>query len=155
MPGEIGAWLALIVGIGGGVGNYLGGVLADRFAQQRSDAARVRVPVLTMLLGLPAGSSSTWATAPPSRCAAFVLAGLLGLMYQAPTFAVTQFLATPKMRATAAAVLLFVINIIGLAWAPRRRARSATRSLRVSATIRCATRSSSSPSSCSWSALHF
>jgi MFS family permease len=43
---------------------------------------------------------------------------LFGLMYQAPAFAVTQALATPNMRATAAAVLLFVINIIGLAIGP-------------------------------------
>ena len=39
-------------------------------------------------------------------------------MYQGPAFAVTQSLATPNMRATAAAVLLFVINIIGLAVGP-------------------------------------
>ena len=39
-------------------------------------------------------------------------------MYQAPAFAVTQSLATPKTRATAAAVLLFVINIVGLAMGP-------------------------------------
>jgi MFS family permease len=43
---------------------------------------------------------------------------VLGGVYQGPTFAVTQFLATPKMRATAAAVLLFMINIIGLALGP-------------------------------------
>ena len=41
-----------------------------------------------------------------------------GLMYQAPAFAITQSLATPMMRATAAAVLLFVVNIIGLALGP-------------------------------------
>ena len=39
-------------------------------------------------------------------------------MYQAPAFAVTQALAAPNMRATAAAVLLFVINIVGLAVGP-------------------------------------
>ena len=31
-------------------------------------------------------------------------------MYQGPAFALTQTLATPKIRATAAALLLFVIN---------------------------------------------
>jgi hypothetical protein len=39
-------------------------------------------------------------------------------MYQGPAFAVTQTLATPLMRSTAAAILLFVINIIGLACGP-------------------------------------
>jgi MFS family permease len=41
-----------------------------------------------------------------------------GLMYQAPAFAITQSLATPKMRATAAAILIFVISIIGLGLGP-------------------------------------
>ena len=41
-----------------------------------------------------------------------------GLMYQAPSLAITQGLATPAMRATAGAVLLFVINLIGLAVGP-------------------------------------
>jgi MFS family permease len=43
---------------------------------------------------------------------------MFGMMYQAPAFAITQSLATPAMRATAAAVLLFVVNIIGLALGP-------------------------------------
>jgi hypothetical protein len=50
--------------------------------------------------------------------AAFALPAFLGLMYQAPAFAVTQSLATPKTRATASAVLLFVINIVGLGMGP-------------------------------------
>ena len=54
----------------------------------------------------------------PLALALFTLPAFLGLMYQAPSFAITQSLATPKMRATAAAILLFVINIIGLALGP-------------------------------------
>ncbi len=48
----------------------------------------------------------------------FAIPAFLGLMFQGPAFAVTQSLVTPSMRATAAAVLLFVINIIGLALGP-------------------------------------
>jgi MFS family permease len=54
----------------------------------------------------------------PLALALLTVPTFLGGLYQGPTFAVTQFLATPKMRATAAAVLLFVINIIGLALGP-------------------------------------
>ena len=39
-------------------------------------------------------------------------------MYQAPSLAITQGLSTPAMRATAGAVLLFVINLVGLAMGP-------------------------------------
>ena len=39
-------------------------------------------------------------------------------MYQGPIFSVVQSLSPPAMRATAAAVLLFVINILGLGLGP-------------------------------------
>ncbi len=40
------------------------------------------------------------------------------MMCQAPTFAAAQFLAPPRMRATASAVLLFATNIVGLGAGP-------------------------------------
>jgi hypothetical protein len=40
-------------------------------------------------------------------------------MYLGPTFAMTQSLVPASMRATAAAILLFVINIIGLGLGPQ------------------------------------
>ena len=116
-PGDIGTALALIIGIGGGIGVYLGGVLADRFS--RGDpAGALRVPVWAMLIAFPPGFVVYLAESTALALAAFVLPAFLGLMYQAPAFAVTQSLATPMMRATASAVLLFVINIIGLAMGP-------------------------------------
>jgi MFS family permease len=115
--GDIGTALALIIGVGGGAGIYLGGVLADRFA--RGDPADVvRVPMWAVFLAFPPGFVVFLTTNTTLALAAFVIPAFLGLMYQAPAFAVTQALATPKMRATAAAVLLFVINIIGLALGP-------------------------------------
>jgi len=39
-------------------------------------------------------------------------------MYQGPIFSVVQSLAPPAMRSTAAAVLLFVVNIIGMGMGP-------------------------------------
>ena len=43
---------------------------------------------------------------------------VLGAMYLGPTFAMTQALVTPAMRATASALLLFVLNLIGLGLGP-------------------------------------
>ena len=40
------------------------------------------------------------------------------MMCQAPIFAAAQFLAPPRMRATAAAALLFATNIVGLGIGP-------------------------------------
>jgi hypothetical protein len=40
-------------------------------------------------------------------------------MYLGPTFAMTQTLVKPQMRATASAMLLFIINIIGMGLGPQ------------------------------------
>jgi MFS family permease len=115
--GAIGTSLALIIGIGGGLGVYLGGSLADRLSIG-DVRGRVRVPAYALLLSFPFGFV-VYTTDNTVLClAVFGIPSLLGLMYQAPAMAVTQSLATPKTRATAAAILLFVINIIGLAVGP-------------------------------------
>ena len=115
--GEIGTALALIIGVGGGLGVYLGGVVADRLAVG-DPRGRIRVPTWAMALSLPFGFVIYTTDNTMLALALFTIPAFLGLMYQAPAFAVTQSLATPKMRATAAAVLLFVINIVGLAMGP-------------------------------------
>ena len=115
--GEIGTSLALIIGIGGGIGIYLGGVIADRWSRT-NPLGRVRVPMWAQFLSFPFGFFIYTTDDTTLALALFTVPAFLGLMYQGPAFAVTQSLATPKMRATAAAVLLFVINIIGLALGP-------------------------------------
>ena len=114
---RIGFWLAMIVGVGGGIGNYLGGTLADRW-QAREPRARVYLPALAVAASFPFGFVIYTTPNTTLALALLVIPTALGLMYQAPTFAVTQSLATPRMRATAAAVLLFVLNIVGLSLGP-------------------------------------
>jgi MFS family permease len=47
------------------------------------------------------------------------LPALVGGLYLGPTFAMTQALVPPRMRAQAAAVLLLVMNLIGLGMGPQ------------------------------------
>jgi predicted MFS family arabinose efflux permease len=115
--GDIGTSLALIIGIGGGIGIYLGGVLADRWAAT-NPLGRIRVPMWAQFISFPFAFFIYTTDNTTLALTLFTIPAFLGLMYQAPAFAVTQSLATPNMRATAAAVLLFVINIIGLAVGP-------------------------------------
>lgn len=115
--GPIGTALSLIIGIGGGIGVYLGGFLSDRWALS-DPRGRVYVPAIAMVVSLPFSILTYWVDTAAASLALLTLPSLLGLMYQGPAFAVTQTLATPLMRATAAAILLFFINIIGLACGP-------------------------------------
>jgi MFS family permease len=115
--GAIGTWLAFIFGIGGGIGNYLGGVFADRWGRT-NERGRAYVPALSMILGLPFALAVYVVEDATAAVLLLSIPAGAGLMYQAPAFAITQSLATPKMRASAAAVLIFVISIIGLALGP-------------------------------------
>ena len=115
--GELGTWLAVIGLTAGALGTYLGGSLGDRFG--REDARwYLWVPVGATLLYIPlALLFYLW---PDGRTALLLSApaALLGGMYLGPTFALTQGLAKPHMRAMAAAILLFILNLIGLGLGP-------------------------------------
>jgi MFS family permease len=116
--GELGTWLA-ILGFTGGVGGvYLGGFLSDRLAV-RDPRWHMWVPALATTIYIPfAFLLYLW----PDGRTALVLSfpgSFLGGMYLGPTFAMTQSLVPPHMRATASALLLFVINLIGLGLGPQ------------------------------------
>jgi MFS family permease len=114
---ETGAWLAFLIGVVGAAGNYLGAVLGDRWA--RTDVrSRVWLPGLAIASGFP--FALVIYTTPERSIALLALAPAMfvGMAAQAPLFAAAQFLAPPRMRATAAAVLLFAINIVGLGVGP-------------------------------------
>jgi len=114
---EVGTWLSLIIGVGGAVGTFSGGWLADRWALADL-RGRMWLPATAMAISLP--FSFFIYTAATGRAAVLWLIppAVLGLMWQAPAYGLAQSLATPKTRATASALVLFVTNIIGLAMGP-------------------------------------
>jgi MFS family permease len=115
--GQIGTVLALIIGIGGGLGIYSGGYFSDRFGA-RDARWRMWIPAAAMWLSVPFGFVVYTTDNTVLALSLFAFPVFLGLTYQAPALAMSQSLSTPRMRATASAMLLFVINIIGLALGP-------------------------------------
>jgi predicted MFS family arabinose efflux permease len=115
--GTAGTLLAFILGLVGGSGTLLGGLIADHLGA-RNPAWRL-LTVATALVVV----SLFWATVflTTNSVTALILlvlpGGLLGF-YLGPTFAMVQSLIDPAMRATAAAVLLLVINLVGLGLGP-------------------------------------
>lgn len=116
--GEIGTYMALVFGIGGGLGTFFGGYLADRLAV-RDRRWYLWVPMMATATATPFFFGVFFS---PGAGAAFMFMVLPTLLVSAlfgPVFSTTQGLVPPQMRATAAAVLLFVINIIGLGLGPQ------------------------------------
>ncbi|MEE4360210.1 MAG: MFS transporter [Pseudomonadales bacterium] len=115
--GEIGTWLGLIFGIPGGIGIALGGRLADRYGA-RDSRWYLWVVAVALAICFPAGIG-VYLTGNATVALLFlIIPVMLGNFYQATTFAQTQTLVGLRMRSVAAAMLLFTVNIIGLALGP-------------------------------------
>jgi predicted MFS family arabinose efflux permease len=109
--------LFAIILLSGGIGNVVGGRLADRYGA-RDARWYLWVPGIATLLGIPAAVAFYLWPTPYVAVALGCLPTILGAMYLGPTFALTQTLVRPRMRALASAVLLFIINMIGLGGGP-------------------------------------
>lgn len=116
---EVGRWLALVVAFSGILGTYLGGRLADRYSNDRGDARyQLWVPGISTLLSIPVSLLIYFAGDRQTALIAMFAAGVFGAMYLGPTFAITQSLTAPAVRAIAAAIMLLIINLIGLGLGP-------------------------------------
>lgn len=114
---QAGLGLGLASGVGGVVGTFAGGFFGDLFG--RKDARwRQLIPAAGMALCVPTALAA-WLV--PDALASLVLLTLvygLGLLYFAPTFAAAQLLVPDDIRATAAAVLLFCLTLVGSSVGP-------------------------------------
>ena len=105
------AYAAILV-VGGIAGIRASGVLADRWA--RSDrGGYARVPALAFLACGPVFALGFWVEARPLAFALLLLGNALSVMWLGPTLASVGALVPPAMRASAAAMFLFINNLIG------------------------------------------
>lgn len=115
---EVGTALGLVAGIAGSAGVLAGGYLADR-AGASGARRQLLVPALTTMLfpvaAILALQARDWATA----LAWLIPAYALCLAYTGPTWASLQTTVPPNMRAMAAALLLFLVNLVGLGLGPQ------------------------------------
>ena len=110
--GEVGMQLGLATGIGGLIGLFASGWISD-WLGGRDVRWRQWVPAIAMALG--AVSAFAAISVPGVGLAILFLAFVqgLGYAYLAPTFAAVQSLVADDARATASAVLLFCMNLLG------------------------------------------
>lgn len=114
---EVGWSLGWIIGLAGSAGAVAGGRLADRMGS-RDVRWYMRLPAIQVLVALPFLAGFTLLPTPTQSLLAFVPFYALGAMYVGPMFSMVQGLVELRMRATAAAILLFIVNIVGLGLGP-------------------------------------
>ncbi|MEM7004315.1 MAG: MFS transporter [Pseudomonadota bacterium] len=113
-----------VLGLSAGIGTFGSGIVADR-VRARHPNSDSWLPALGLSLCVPfavfgyntlsfsSGTVAMWLAIP-----ALSVAAILRYAYLAPMFSITQKLVEPRMRATAAALMLFVVNLIGYGGGP-------------------------------------
>ncbi|MDG1125300.1 MAG: MFS transporter [Pseudomonadales bacterium] len=115
---DIGSILALIAGIGA-IGTFFGGYISDKLSDRTDDKRwYFWVPGIATLVMVPFQLvaylyGGVWAVV-----ASLMMVAVLGNAYLGPSFAMTQALVSLRMRAVASAILLFVLNLIGMGLGP-------------------------------------
>lgn len=115
--GFLGLALGLISGTAGAIGSWVGGWIADRFGKKDLRAYMI-APAVASLITIPVYITAV--TIDSAAIALFILAinAFLGTLWYGPVYGTGQSVVPPHMRATAAAILLFIINLIGLGLGP-------------------------------------
>ena len=115
--GFLGLALGLMAGIGGAIGAFAGGVIADKFGG-RDYRAYVSVPAIASLVIIPLYFFALLSSSAVLALSTLFFGSILGTLWYGPVYATAQTIVPPHMRATASAVMLFVINLVGLGLGP-------------------------------------
>jgi len=115
--GQLGTWMALTTGFGGGIGSFFGGWLADRLGARDSrwylwapaSLTIVTAPILLILLTTDSLRFALLLVAPFN----FLTAAYLGAV-----LAVSHNLVGLRMRALTSAIVFFIINLVGMGLGP-------------------------------------
>jgi len=113
----VGMALALIIGVGGGLGTLLGGKLGDK-ALQKSKRGAFQICVRVCLLVAPLMIITYLIKDPFWVFVALTPAALLFFAWMGPHWAMVQEIAPKSSRAVAVAFILFILNLIGLGVGP-------------------------------------
>ncbi len=115
--GELGTWLAGIMGLGGAIGVYFGGLIAEKLAL-RDRRWYMWLPTITGIICVPFMIAVYLADSAYLALTLSIIPGILFNVYLGNTLAMTHGLVGLRMRALASAILFFILNIIGLGIGP-------------------------------------
>ena len=114
---EVAIWYALVVGVGMGGGIFISGRLIDRFAV-RAKAAYAIIPAISLVLALPFFVGFVWAPQWKLALIFLMVPMFLNSFFLSATVTFVQSEVHPNQRVISGALLLLVMNFIGLGLGP-------------------------------------
>ncbi|MES2445350.1 MAG: MFS transporter [Pseudomonadota bacterium] len=114
---QIALWYALLILVSMGGGIFLSGWLADRFVP-RSKRAYALIPAIGLTLAVPFYIAFVWAPGWQLAMAMLAVPMALNYFYLSPAVALVQAEVKPNQRVLSGALLLLVMNLVGLGLGP-------------------------------------
>lgn len=114
---DVALWYALVVGLGTAAGMFLSGRLIDRWAR-RTKTAYAYLPAIGLALALPFFVAFVWAGSWQLALIFLILPTGLNYFYLSPAVTLVQEEVRPNQRVLSGALLLLVMNLIGLGLGP-------------------------------------
>ncbi|MDO8379294.1 MFS transporter [Phenylobacterium sp.] len=114
---DISLWYALVVAVGMGGGIFVSGRVIDRFTRT-SKAAYATVPALTLSLAVLPYLAFVWAPTWPLALVFLLGPTFLNYFYLSSAVALVQAEVAPEQRVLSGALLLLVMNLIGMGVGP-------------------------------------
>jgi predicted MFS family arabinose efflux permease len=114
---QAGLAVGFLSGAVGSLNVLLGGLVADKLAK-RDRRWQLWVPAIGVILGIPLYLCGLLAAPVGLSFAALIAATLIGSSFAGPVFATVQDLADPRDRATASALIVLVVSLVGGAGGP-------------------------------------
>lgn len=113
----VGLTLGLVKGVTGIAGTLSGGLITDRLAR-KDLRSFCTVPAVALMLASPAFVLVLFAPSFAWAAGLLIVPVFLSTLIFGPSFAAVQTLVSPGTRATAAALLLFILTLAGLGIGP-------------------------------------
>ena len=114
---EVALWYALLVGVGMSAGIFVSGRVIDRFTR-KSKVAYALAPAISLTLAIPFYIGFVWAPTWPLALVFLIGPTFLNYFYLSSSVALVQQEVRPDQRVMAGALLLLVMNFIGLGLGP-------------------------------------
>jgi MFS family permease len=115
--GDVAVWYALVVAVGMGGGIFASGWLLDKYTK-RSKTAYALLPALSLSLALPLYIAFVWAPSWPLALVLMLGPNFLNYFYLSSSVALVQEEVKPNQRVMSGALLLLVMNFIGMGFGP-------------------------------------
>jgi MFS family permease len=116
---EAGMVLSFVAAISGIGGTWFGGYLADKLSNGRNDVRwQLWTPGIATLLNVPVALMAYSLSDKNTVIVMLFVSLIFGVMYLGPTYATMQRLVGVRERALGSAVLLLIVNLIGLGLGP-------------------------------------